>query len=210
RVSAAHPLYRDRHHLLDCRTASRMKGSPMNDSPSQEIAGRPRMRMRIFAVLALAWCATFLLLCVCQLVGLPLAIVVHPTGEDRVWTDLLEHSGKRTAQAWWAIASRNPLAPWWYEAFSPLIQKVPGGLYVARKLLDLFLACSVALFINELFGGRRPAVGDVELLGLRGAGPLRDAGGSGLLRALAALLPLLPQFAAPDRGLAGAPAPLRA
>src|SRR4029450_4395910 len=150
RVSAAHPLYRDRHHLLDCRTASRMKGSPMNDSPSQEIAGPPRMRMRIFTVLALAWCATFLLLCVCQLVGLPLAIVVHPTGEDRVWTDLLEHSGgKRTAQAWWAIASRNPLAPWWYEAFSPLIQKVPGGLYVARKLLDLFLACSVALFINQ-------------------------------------------------------------
>jgi hypothetical protein len=131
----------------------------MNDSPAQEIASRPRMRMRIFTVLALAWCATFLLLCVCQLVGLPLAIVVHPTGEDRVWTDLLEHSGgKRTAQAWWAIASRNPLAPWWYEAFSPLIQKVPGGLYVARKLLDLFLACSVALFINELFCGRRPAL----------------------------------------------------
>lgn len=130
----------------------------MNDSPSQEIASRPRMRMRIFTVLALAWCATFLLLCVCQLVGLPLAIVVHPTGEDRVWTDLLEHSGKRTAQAFWAIASRNPLAPWWYEAFSPLIQKVPGGLYVARKLLDLFLACSVALFINELFRGRRPAL----------------------------------------------------
>jgi hypothetical protein len=59
-------------------------------------------------------------------------------------------------QFWWTLESRNPLAPWWYQAFSPLIFLLPEGLYLLRKLVDLFLATSVYLLVDRISHARLP------------------------------------------------------
>jgi hypothetical protein len=127
----------------------------MSDAAADPARERTRSQTRIVAVLAAAWAIEIALLLVIQLAGGPLGLAVHPTGEDRVWMDLLSRPPMETFKAWWAIASRNPLAPWWYEAASPLIAAFAGGLYFARKLLDLALAVSAALLVDELNQGRR-------------------------------------------------------
>jgi len=57
---------------------------------------------------------------------------------------------------WGTLESRNPLAPWWYQAFSPLIFLLPEGLYLLRKLVDLFLAASVYLLVDQTSRARLP------------------------------------------------------
>ena len=59
-------------------------------------------------------------------------------------------------QFWATLESRNPLAPWWYQAFSPLIFLLPEGLYLLRKLVDLFLAASVYLLVDQISRARLP------------------------------------------------------
>jgi hypothetical protein len=59
-------------------------------------------------------------------------------------------------QFWWTLESRNPLAPWLYQAFSPLIFLLPEGLYLLRKLVDLFLATSVYLLVDKISHARLP------------------------------------------------------
>lgn len=106
--------------------------------------------------LLIIWAVSIVFLFVVQMIGGPLGLSVHPTGEDRVWMDILERPGVEALRFWWALNSRNPLAPWWYELFSPLIHALPSGLYLSRKLLDLFMAMSVGLLISELNRGKRP------------------------------------------------------
>jgi hypothetical protein len=59
-------------------------------------------------------------------------------------------------QFWGTLESRNPLAPWWYQAFSPLIFLLPEGLYLLRKLVDLFLAASVYLLVDQISRAKLP------------------------------------------------------
>src|SRR6516162_10163775 len=59
-------------------------------------------------------------------------------------------------QFWATLETRNPLAPWWYQAFSPLIFLRPEGLYLLRKLVDLFLAASVYLLIDQISRAKLP------------------------------------------------------
>jgi hypothetical protein len=56
----------------------------------------------------------------------------------------------------WGLETWNPLAPWWYQAFSPLIFLRPEGLYLLRKLVDLFLAASVYLLVDKISRGKLP------------------------------------------------------
>src|SRR5436190_23548608 len=105
--------------------------------------------------LILVWIVELGFLLICQFAGGPLGLSVHPTGEDRVWVDLLGRPGLQTARDWWAMVSRNPLAPWWYIAFSPLFDSASGGIYLARKFLDLFQAIVAVLFIIELHRGKQ-------------------------------------------------------
>jgi hypothetical protein len=108
-------------------------------------------------VIVLVWIATIALLFALQTMGFGIGLSVIPLGEDRVWTQLLtNNSGFAVQRQWWQLASRNPLAPWWYWGVSPLILALPESLYAVRKLLDLFLAVSVFLLINQIGRGKSP------------------------------------------------------
>ncbi len=79
-------------------------------------------------------------------------LAIYPAGEDYTWLRLMQpdvHYGVQ--QSWWATHSRNPLAPWWYWSIRSLIFKFPESLYLARKVIELFLGISVLLMTYELF-----------------------------------------------------------
>src|SRR6516162_8295193 len=109
-------------------------------------------------IIFIVWAASNLLLLALQGLGLGVGFHVHPLGEDREFTRLMaNYPGLELHhQFWTSLETRNPLAPWWYQAFSPLIFLLPEGLYVLRKLVDLFLAASVYLLINEISRARLP------------------------------------------------------
>jgi hypothetical protein len=109
-------------------------------------------------IIVLVWAAGNLLLLVLQALGFGVGFNVHPLGEDRVMIRLMaNYSGLNMHRAFWdMLESRNPLVPWWYQAFSPLIFHLPEGLYLLRKLVDLFLGGSVYLLVNQISRGRLP------------------------------------------------------
>src|SRR5262249_2034875 len=65
--------------------------------------------------------------------------------------------GAALPKAFWLLNDRNPLSPWWYVAFSPVIEAGPSGLFLLRRLIDPFLACSTFLLIHRLSRGRHVA-----------------------------------------------------
>ena len=103
-------------------------------------------------IILLVWASSNLLLLALQVLGLGVGFNVHPLGEDREFTRLLANypGPELYHQFWTTLETRNPLAPWWYHAFSPLIFLVPEGLYIVRKLVDLFLATSVYLLVDQI------------------------------------------------------------
>jgi hypothetical protein len=109
-------------------------------------------------IIFLVWAASNLLLLALQALGLGVGFHVHPLGEDRQMIRLMaNYPGLEMHRQFWAtLESRNPLAPWWYQAFSPLIFLLPEGLYLLRKLVDLFLAASVYLLVNQISRARLP------------------------------------------------------
>lgn len=108
-------------------------------------------------MLVLIWAAANLTLFVLQAMKLGVGLHVHPLGEDRVWIRLVaNYPGLTMNRQFWSAESRNPLAPWLYQAFSPLILHLPEGLYLVRKLVDLFLAVSVYLLVNQTTRARLP------------------------------------------------------
>ncbi len=101
--------------------------------------------------------ASSLLLLSLQALRVGMGFHVHPLGEDRVWIRMMaNYPGFEMDRQWWSLASRNPLAPWWYQAFSSLIFRLPEGLYLVRKLVDLFLAVSVYLLVDQVSRARIP------------------------------------------------------
>ena len=116
------------------------------------------LRISPFWILVLVWAASNLLLLALQACGFGIGFNVHPLGEDRKMLRLMaNYPGLELhAQFWGKLESRNPLAPWWYQAFSPLIFLRPEGLYLLRKLVDLFLATSVYLLVDKISRGRLP------------------------------------------------------
>jgi hypothetical protein len=107
-------------------------------------------------IIFFVWAAGNLLLLVLQALGFGVGFNIHPLGEDREFTRLMtNHPGRELYhQFWTTLETRNPLAPWWYQAFSPLIFLAPEGLYIVRKLVDLFLASSVYLLVDRLMRRR--------------------------------------------------------
>src|SRR3979490_2612248 len=93
-------------------------------------------------IIVLVWAASNLLLLALQALRFGVGFNVHPLGEDREMIRLMaNYQGLDMVRGFWAnLESRNPLAPWWYQAFSPLIFLLSEGLYLLRKLVDLFLA----------------------------------------------------------------------
>jgi hypothetical protein len=109
-------------------------------------------------IIVIVWAASNLLLFALQGLGLGVGFHVHPLCEDREMTHLMtNYQGlEMCGQFWWTLESRNPLAPWLYQAFSPLIFLLPEGLYLLRKLVDLFLATSVYLLVDKISHARLP------------------------------------------------------
>lgn len=109
-------------------------------------------------IIFLVWAASNLLLLGLQALRFGVGFHVHPLGEDREWIRLVaNYPGLEMHRQFWAtLETRNPLAPWWYQAFSPLIFLLPEGLYLLRKLVDLFLAASVYLLVDQISRARLP------------------------------------------------------
>jgi hypothetical protein len=109
-------------------------------------------------IIVFVWAASNLLLLALQALRLGVGFHVHPLGEDREFTRLMaNYPGLELHhQFWTTLETRNPLAPWWYQAFSPLIFLLPEGLYLLRKLVDLFLAASVYLLVDQVSRARLP------------------------------------------------------
>src|SRR6516164_7529783 len=109
-------------------------------------------------IIVIVWAASTLLLLALQGLGLSVGFHVHPLGDDREFTRLIaNYPGLELHQQFWTrLETRNPLAPWWYQAFSPLICLLPEGLYLLRTLVDLFLAASVFLLVNQISRARLP------------------------------------------------------
>jgi hypothetical protein len=109
-------------------------------------------------IIVIVWAASNLLLLALQALGFGVGFNVHPLGEDREMIRLMaNYPGlEMYGQFWATLEGRNPLAPWWYQAFSPLIFLRPEGLYLLRKLVDLFLAASVYLLVDQISRARLP------------------------------------------------------
>jgi len=109
-------------------------------------------------VIVLVWATSNLLLLVLQALGFGVGFNVRPLGEDREMIRLMaNYPGLELHHKFWTtLEARNPLAPWWYQAFSPLIFLRPEGLYLLRKLVDLFLAASVYLLVNQISRAKLP------------------------------------------------------
>ena len=109
-------------------------------------------------IIVLVWAAGNLLLLTLQALGFGVGFHVHPLGEERRMIRLMaNYPGLELHGQFWAtLEKRNPLAPWWYQAFSPLIFLRPEGLYLLRKLVDLFLATSVYLLVDKISRARLP------------------------------------------------------
>jgi hypothetical protein len=107
-------------------------------------------------IIFLVWAAGNLLLLGLQALRFDVGFIVHPLGEDRKMIRLMADypSLKMHQQFWATLEGRNPLASWWYQAFSPLIFLMPEGLYLLRKLVDLFLAASVYLLVDQISRAR--------------------------------------------------------
>jgi hypothetical protein len=115
-------------------------------------------RISPLRIIVLVWTASNLLLLAMQVLNVGVGFNVHPLGEDRRMIRLMaNYRGlEMHRQFWGTIEKRNPLAPWWYQAFSRLIRRLPQGLYLLRKLVDLFLAASVYLLVDQITRGRIP------------------------------------------------------
>jgi len=109
-------------------------------------------------MIVIVWAGSNLLLLALQALGFGVGFNVRPLGEDRQMIRLMaNYPGLEFHGQFWAtLESRNPLAPWWYQAFSPLIFLLPEGLYLLRKLVDLFLAASVYLLVDRISRARLP------------------------------------------------------
>ena len=148
-------------HVSYLYTAGKMLST--HQSSTQQLGTHQTVRSTVSRIsplwiIFIVWAGSNLLLLGLQALGLGVGFNVHPLGEDREFTRLLaNYPGLELHhQFWTTLETRNPLAPWWYQAFSPLIFLRPEGLYLLRKLVDVFLAGSVYLLVNQISGGRLP------------------------------------------------------
>ena len=116
-------------HITNIYTAGKMlsthRSSMRQTSPSTVSGISP------LCIIVLVWAASNLLLLVLQALNIGLGFHVRQLGEDREFTRLMAtFPGLEFQHQFWAtLETRNPLAPWWYQAFSPLIFLRPEGLY---------------------------------------------------------------------------------
>jgi hypothetical protein len=139
---------------VEAEPVNRSAVVPARAWSSLQTAAREAANPYVLTILGL-WSAELLLLLILQAFGTGMGLRVRQTGEDRVWQYLMQtNTPFGLTKAFWAINDRNPLSPWWYLAARPLIGLSPYGIYLVRKLVDLFLAISVLMLVDRLGRGR--------------------------------------------------------
>src|SRR5262245_2854639 len=112
--------------------------------------------MAIFA----AWAFLLAIMALTQTTNYRLGFAVWPVGEDRVWIEILQkQSSLAAAKTFWQINDRNPLAPWWYIGFRPIILRYEAGLFLIREVVGLLLAISAYIFLFVMTQARTFALG---------------------------------------------------
>src|SRR6266478_4954634 len=107
--------------MLSTQQSSTQQSSTQQSSTHQTFRSTVS-RISPLWMIVLIWAASSLLLLALQALRVDIGFHVHPLGEDRVFIRLMaNYPGLEMDRQWWALASRNPLVPWWYQAFSPLI-----------------------------------------------------------------------------------------
>ena len=115
---------------------------------------------RAVATIIACWLGYLGLLWLLGELGLGTGLLVWPMGEDRNWIDLLQRGDAGvTARGLWALDHRNPLSPWWYNAFRPLILGSTNGLFLLRHGVGLALALASYALVALWFGQRARAFG---------------------------------------------------
>ena len=147
-----------RHYLYSAEKMLSTDRSSTQQLSTHQASQSTLSRLSPLSIIFIVWAASNLFLLALQALGLGVGFHVHPLGEDREFTRLMaNYPGLELHhQFWTTLETRNPLAPWWYQGFSPLIFLLPEGLYLLRKLVDLFLAASVYLLVNQICRARLP------------------------------------------------------
>lgn len=115
---------------------------------------------RAVATIITCWLGYLGLLWLLGELGLGTGLLVWPMGEDRNWIDLLQRGDAGvTARGLWSLDHRNPLSPWWYNAFRPLILGSTNGLFLLRHGVGLALALASYALVALWFGQRARAFG---------------------------------------------------
>jgi hypothetical protein len=93
-----------------------------------------------------AWVLFLAALRLLQMSGFPVSFDVWPMGEDRNWLSWMQRAdGSGIAQQFWQMNDRNPVSPWWYVVFKPLIMAHDSGIILTRYLMSLL--CGVASYL---------------------------------------------------------------
>ncbi len=104
-------------------------------------------------VITAVWSGWLGVLALLGWLGQGTGLAVWPMGEDRNWIALLQQdTAVATARAFWQIDYRNPVSPWWYLLFKPLIVKHDYGLFALRSVISLALALSTYALITTIAG----------------------------------------------------------
>ncbi len=124
---------------------------------------------RAIAIIVAIWAGWLGILAGLGWLGQGVGLTVWPMGEDRNWTALLQlPTIGSTIRGFWAIDHRNPLSPWWYVAFKPLILGWPYGLFMLRNCVGLALAVATYALVASWLGAkaRTLAVTIASLIGI--------------------------------------------
>ena len=120
----------------------------------------PLSHRRALTTILGCWLGYLVLLWLLGELGLGPGLFVWPMGEDRNWIDLLQRGDAGvTARGLWAIDHRNPLSPWWYNAFRPIILGWTNGLFLLRHAVGLALALASYSLVALWFGPGARAFG---------------------------------------------------
>ncbi len=118
-------------------------------------AAAPLSHGRAIAIIVAVWAGWLGVLAGLGWLGQGVGLAVWPMGEDRNWTALLQlPTIGATVRGFWAIDHRNPLSPWWYVAFKPLILGWPYGLFMLRNCVGLALAVATYALVASWLGAK--------------------------------------------------------
>jgi hypothetical protein len=134
-------------------TAASVTGERYGAAPASGIGGPSNSVVHGVALITLVWLMFLSSLLVLRWLGYEVGFAVWPLGEDRNWIEILQKGpGAGAASEFWSVNDRNPLSPWWYILFRPLILDVEPGLLLIRYATGLALALATYILVTTIAG----------------------------------------------------------